>query len=683
MVLTLLLAHLWGVLQLTLLGGFGRTVAIRTVFVVVSAGLYGVTPVTGACQWAWTRFVAESANVSLAEAVELASYTFDPFLEETLKLLPLAIALAITRFRQICSVTDCVLFGAASGAGFGLMEDLLRHSQTVYLRTADIPSVSTVLLSWLPASTGYRELNLHLVWSSVGGLALGLVVLEQSRVNRIIAASLLAYIVGDHMAFNTQFQHAFRLSSFLAVPFEILRPLLSIFPLMALGMALHLDIAAGRSNFSSNPLFHGARYRFNRSSVGHLLSTIIPNVRATLANAHNQIVSLPSEYLQVKTWLLREVRRPIVLVWVVLTAPALLWFVIGGIPTLSWTQALFMTKVGWPLLVLAFLMSVCWLSWRLYVVIQSLRLPGVTLSAHIVAELSLRTLAGSGALAFSVYAFILVVDNTQPEAGLFESRHLLEALGVTLLVVLVVVVIAAVILFPPSAAVAGVAISDAAAVGVAGVAAGEVAAAAAGAATGEALIGAGVLVGEAAVVGAVAGEAAIAGAGAAAGEAAVVGTAAAAGEAAATTGGAGQIAGAGGVPAAAAALPRVAEFWDRGRAVVGDAVEKILGGNLGGCRVIDKFANGVATSIKSIDLRAITYQDPKYLVGRIEGYIDKVASFNGIRWGTIAIDESQVIIRELEIAIPPVQNAMQSQVMEAMVQSGAASGVGVKFIVLP
>ncbi|MGR3313278.1 hypothetical protein [Roseovarius indicus] len=53
--------------------------------------------------------------------------------------------------------------------------------------------------------------------------------------------------------------------------------------------------------------------------------------------------------------------------------------------------------------------------------------------------------------------------------------------------------------------------------------------------------------------------------------------------------------------------------------------------------VIDKFENGLATSIKSIDLDAATYQSGATLTGTLNGYVDKVAGFQGKTWAGVRI----------------------------------------------
>lgn len=68
--------------------------------------------------------------------------------------------------------------------------------------------------------------------------------------------------------------------------------------------------------------------------------------------------------------------------------------------------------------------------------------------------------------------------------------------------------------------------------------------------------------------------------------------------------------------------------------------------------VIDKWLNGMATSIKSIDLNAATYQNAARLTYRLNQYIDNIAIYDGGSLGTIKIESSEISGRELLLAIP-------------------------------
>jgi hypothetical protein len=88
----------------------------------------------------------------------------------------------------------------------------------------------------------------------------------------------------------------------------------------------------------------------------------------------------------------------------------------------------------------------------------------------------------------------------------------------------------------------------------------------------------------------------------------------------------------GGVPSQAAGdLP--SEAWKLGWAARGNYFSEQLGANLPGTfPVVDKWLNGVVTSIKSIDLNAATYQDAARLTYRLNDYIDRVVLYVAASW---------------------------------------------------
>ena len=69
--------------------------------------------------------------------------------------------------------------------------------------------------------------------------------------------------------------------------------------------------------------------------------------------------------------------------------------------------------------------------------------------------------------------------------------------------------------------------------------------------------------------------------------------------------------------------------------------------------VIDKWENGTATSIKSIDLNAKSYQNINYLESKVTSYITKLSKWEGTEWAGMNIEQSKILSRELVLAIPP------------------------------
>jgi len=68
--------------------------------------------------------------------------------------------------------------------------------------------------------------------------------------------------------------------------------------------------------------------------------------------------------------------------------------------------------------------------------------------------------------------------------------------------------------------------------------------------------------------------------------------------------------------------------------------------------VIDKIPNGIATSIKSIDLRAATYQNMATLINRLSKYVGEVSEFVGGELGEDVVEFSDIKGRAVEVAIP-------------------------------
>lgn len=125
--------------------------------------------------------------------------------------------------------------------------------------------------------------------------------------------------------------------------------------------------------------------------------------------------------------------------------------------------------------------------------------------------------------------------------------------------------------------------------------------------------------------------------------------------------------------------------WSLGPGPRGLAIESKLGGNRpAGCRVIDRFENGVATSIKSIDLKAATYQSAQALGSRLNGYMDRLAGWTGqtTPYAGVVIQPGQVTARTCQIAVPAGgMSAAQQAVLNAA--APRAQGLGLRFIVTP
>jgi hypothetical protein len=70
-------------------------------------------------------------------------------------------------------------------------------------------------------------------------------------------------------------------------------------------------------------------------------------------------------------------------------------------------------------------------------------------------------------------------------------------------------------------------------------------------------------------------------------------------------------------------------------------------------RTIDNFSSeGVATSIKSLDLNAATYRDLGRLTSRLDKYVNELDKYAGTNWGGDDIESSDINARILLLAVP-------------------------------
>jgi contact-dependent growth inhibition (CDI) system restriction endonuclease-like protein len=148
---------------------------------------------------------------------------------------------------------------------------------------------------------------------------------------------------------------------------------------------------------------------------------------------------------------------------------------------------------------------------------------------------------------------------------------------------------------------------------------------------------------------------------------------------------------AGGVPPIAAgeiaAAEQASEAWTYGWARRGQYFDQLLrDGSLPALfRTIDNFTDGVATSIKSIDLNAATYQDAARLTYRLNDYIDELGDYEGGRLLTTTVELPDISDRVLNLVVP--MGAMTEVQRAAIEAAGAraliANRYPVKIIITP
>ena len=138
--------------------------------------------------------------------------------------------------------------------------------------------------------------------------------------------------------------------------------------------------------------------------------------------------------------------------------------------------------------------------------------------------------------------------------------------------------------------------------------------------------------------------------------------------------------------ATAATAATAASPWTLPALQRGQVIHRILGANLPqNFPVIDRFVNGVATSIKTLDLNAATYQNIGALASKVQGYINALANFQGATRGpwSIGIPTNPITARVLELAIPPGATPAQLAALQQLQQYAANLGVTLNIVVVP
>lgn len=127
--------------------------------------------------------------------------------------------------------------------------------------------------------------------------------------------------------------------------------------------------------------------------------------------------------------------------------------------------------------------------------------------------------------------------------------------------------------------------------------------------------------------------------------------------------------------------PERSPSWQLGWGERGDRLHIEAGATLPrDYKTIDDFTNNIATSFKTIDLEAATYQDRKRLLRVINGYVNEVADFTGSDDPRKFIEPDEIAGRALKLIVP--RGSMSLEQRAAMEAAKArARDLGVDVIV--
>jgi hypothetical protein len=139
-------------------------------------------------------------------------------------------------------------------------------------------------------------------------------------------------------------------------------------------------------------------------------------------------------------------------------------------------------------------------------------------------------------------------------------------------------------------------------------------------------------------------------------------------------------------PPTAAVIEAPSEAWKLGWAARGQYFDMLLrDGSLPlGFRTIDNFTNGVATSIKSIDLNAATYRDATRLVSRITKYIADVAEYEGGSFANKKVLSEEITGRAVNLVVPKGSMTEEQRIaIETMRMLARTGKIPVNLIITP
>ncbi|MCT9077219.1 RNase A-like domain-containing protein [Streptomyces fulvoviolaceus] len=515
-------AAVWGVLQLFAVSWPTRSVRLPTVLLALAVGVYGCGVATALVQLAYTRIYAEQSGQSLVTVVNTTSYTVAPWVEELFKVSPLLLAGLSLRVRRQWGLTDFVVVGAALGAGFGLLEAVLRFGLDAdramvrdggwiipdSLSPPYVPGLGQVLTSWLPAPFSQLDLGgppvtdtfTHLVLTAVAGFGVGLLWRARGWVRLFSALPIVAAAV-HHTVNNYAVQeHADGVTEWL----DSLDGMAWAAPLVCLAIAMVVDLRQLHRGKRTVPGVLLTSERVDGDSLGALLRyaawrlpwsllivlryvrlrrsllyaaasappddtselrRVVEGITARMDASDNQRAW---QALNIRAWLkaARQARRSrkqwLLLIPCVLMLPSLLFLGVGSFTSTAGLQEFFSTGAG-PKILMGFgIAALAWIAYQLTTLLRTWRLVSAQPMGEVLAAHRFRLGTALGAATTGVLLLWRGLGDAGPDGRAIRTLHLLDALN-TFLVYLgfALLLLSLLALFPPG----GLALAGGGAVG--------------------------------------------------------------------------------------------------------------------------------------------------------------------------------------------------------------------------
>ncbi|MFG2328677.1 PrsW family glutamic-type intramembrane protease [Streptomyces sp. NPDC048604] len=494
-----------------------RTVRLSTVLLAVVVGVYGCGAATALIQLAYTRLYANASGQSLMQVAETTSYTVGPWVEELVKASPLLLAGLALKVRRQWALSDFVVLGGALGAGFGLLESLLRYgldADRALVHDAGgwvvpdslfppyVPGPSQVLTAWFPAPSEQIDFIgetaagtfSHLVWTAVAGLGVGLLWRARGWVRLLgtlpIAAASVHHAVGNYAAQNP------------GEPASSWRETLDAHawaaPLACLAIAMVVDLRRLHRGKRAVPdallasertdgdtlaalvryaawclpwsLLIALRYVRLRRSLLYAVAAGKPGENEQLHRAVEDITALIEASDHEHAWQRGQIRarlkaaragatrrKWLPIVPCLLMLPSLLFLGVGSFTSTAALQEYFRTGAG-PKILMGFgIAALAWIAWQLTALLRTWRTTAAQPLAEPLAVHRFRLGTALGAAATGAFLLHRGLGEAGPGGAALSTNHLLDALD-TFLVYLgfALLLLSLVALFPPGLALAGV-----------------------------------------------------------------------------------------------------------------------------------------------------------------------------------------------------------------------------------
>ncbi|MFE6172909.1 RNase A-like domain-containing protein [Streptomyces sp. NPDC056464] len=510
MTLVMAAAAVWGVLQLFALSWPTRSVRLSTVLLAMAVGVYGCGVATALVQLAYTRIYAEQSGQSLVTVVNTTSYTVAPWVEELLKVSPLLLAGLSLRVRRQWGLTDFVVVGAALGAGFGLLEAVLRFGLDAdraiprgegwivpdSLSPPYVPGLGQVMTSWLPApfsqldvgGTPVTETFTHLVFTAMAGFGVGLLWRTRGWV-RLLSVLPIAAAVVHHTVNNYAVrEHGAGTREWL----ESLDGMAWAAPLVCLAIAMAVDARQLHRGKGAVPGVLLASERAEGDSLGALLRyaawrlpwsllialryvrlrrsllyaaasappeatgelrRVVAGITARMDASDNAIAW---RALNIRAWLKatraagRSRGRWLLLIPFVLMLPSLLFLGVGSFTSTAGLQEFFSTGAGPKILVGFGIAALAWIAYQLTVLLRTWRAASTQPLGEVLAAHRFRLGTALGSATTGIFLLWHALGDAGPAGRTIHTLHLLDALN-TFLVYLgfALLLLSLLALFPP------------------------------------------------------------------------------------------------------------------------------------------------------------------------------------------------------------------------------------------